>query len=800
MESIKTYGFRGEALSSICALSEIVIITRHHTAEYGNKLSFDHEGKITAQSICARNVGTTVIVKNFFKTLPVRKAEFFKNYRKDFTKMVQLLQEYCLVLTGVKIICTNQVKSGSRQTVLSTNGNSIMENIISIFGTKQSQEVIKIRCPTNDGSEDGIYTQESLLDIDNVLEIREKEVDNLNQARFKIEGYISNIEHSCGRSAKDRQYIYVNSRPVEIRPIIKMINEVYHRYNLKQFPFVFMNLKMEQSNVDVNLSKDKRQVAICDDKILHLVVKKSLLNTFGDLPSKFRLGKINSVVKNLNESINTEESSDDDDEILMVEPNSNFGASLKQWKINPNDPIPKPSSKRRIEKSDVHSSRAEKVQKIDSFFQKTQTNSELSFDENDESNNEILSQFSTTKIESTQSRQTTARELSDFTYKNKQNNEPLSVEKENELDEDFKISCKTIPSQNTLKFEMISSTTDENEQAKNIPEANEDLSESIDDLEKEFISLNDSQNKQNSSVLMTNFKIPNKIDKPILSVSNNEYYETDKPKTTEMFMRHKVRINLNTIKKEVKLEEEAHEKMMIESKKKSYKLKFKETIDPSKNKKAETELETEIKKEMFCRMSVIGQFNLGFIIAKLDSNLFIVDQHATDERYNFEDLQKSFKIQTQKLIYPEKLELTAIQEDIVMENIDIFLKNGFKFEINTDALPTQKIKLISRPFSKNWEFGREDIEEMIFFLQDAPKTFIRPSRITTMLASRSCRKSVMIGDALTKRQMMKLLSHMGEIDHPWVRYLFILLYAMNFKVSSFRTVHMEDLQFVIFKI
>lgn len=49
-------------------------------------------------------------------------------------------------------------------------------------------------------------------------------------------------------------------------------------------------------------------------------------------------------------------------------------------------------------------------------------------------------------------------------------------------------------------------------------------------------------------------------------------------------------------------------------------------------------------------MIIIGQFNKGFIIAQLDADLFIIDQHASDEIYNFETLQKTTKMQTQNLI------------------------------------------------------------------------------------------------------------------------------------------------------
>ena len=166
-------------------------------------------------------------------------------------------------------------------------------------------------------------------------------------------------------------------------------------------------------------------------------------------------------------------------------------------------------------------------------------------------------------------------------------------------------------------------------------------------------------------------------------------------------------------------------------------------------------------------MDILGQFNLGFIIAKLQSDLFIIDQHATDEKFNFETLQKSCIIQNQKLIHPQNLELTAVGESILLDNLDIFEKNGFSFEIDHSKPGGRKVRLTSIPHSKNWEFGSEDIEELIFMLSDAPGTMCRPSRIRSMFASRACRKSVMIGTALSETQMKKLVTNMGTIEQPW---------------------------------
>ena len=250
--------------------------------------------------------------------------------------------------------------------------------------------------------------------------------------------------------------------------------------------------------------------------------------------------------------------------------------------------------------------------------------------------------------------------------------------------------------------------------------------------------------------------------------SSQECFEVDSYKLNDSFISSKIKITLDSIRQMALLEEKAEETLKSEKKLKKLKLRFKEsTIEPSKNKKAEAELEMEFNKEMFSEMEVLGQFNLGFIIAKVNSDLFIVDQHASDEKFNFEDLEKKMKLQTQQLVVPERLELSSIQEITLLENLKIFEMNGFKFLIDEAAEPGRKVKIHSKPFSKNWEFGKEDIEEMIFMLDEAPNVLCRPTRIRTMLASRACRKSVMIGTALTKKQMKTLLEHMGGLDHPW---------------------------------
>nr|CAD7203615.1 unnamed protein product [Timema douglasi] len=200
--------------------------------------------------------------------------------------------------------------------------------------------------------------------------------------------------------------------------------------------------------------------------------------------------------------------------------------------------------------------------------------------------------------------------------------------------------------------------------------------------------------------------------------------------------------------------------------------KFHADINPSKNTIAEQELKKEISKDMFAKMSIVGQFNLGFIVVRLRADLFIIDQHASDEKYNFEKLQRDTALRNQRLVIPQKLELTAVNEGILIENVEIFRNNGFDFLIDKEAESSRRVQLTAIPMSKNWHFGKEDIDELLFMLQDSPHTMCRPSRVRAMFASRACRKSVMIGTALNLSDMRRLVDHMGEMDQPWVGFIY----------------------------
>lgn len=91
-------------------------------------------------------------------------------------------------------------------------------------------------------------------------------------------------------------------------------------------------------------------------------------------------------------------------------------------------------------------------------------------------------------------------------------------------------------------------------------------------------------------------------------------------------------------------------------------------------------------------MQVVGQFNLGFIIARLEDDLFIIDQHATDEKFRFEKFSDETKLRTQKLIVPKSLNFSALNETILIEHRQTFEDNGFTFKINEQGRDLQTFR------------------------------------------------------------------------------------------------------------
>ena len=138
LTSLKTFGFRGEALSSLCAVSDLHINTaREDEAPKGTRLDFEVSGRLKGTQVVASQKGTTVVVGTVFKNLPVRRQELVRNIKREYSKVLGLSQAYACISTNVKFSVSNVIGKGKKTVSFATKPNkTTRENIANVFGAK----------------------------------------------------------------------------------------------------------------------------------------------------------------------------------------------------------------------------------------------------------------------------------------------------------------------------------------------------------------------------------------------------------------------------------------------------------------------------------------------------------------------------------------------------------------------------------------------------------------------------------------------------------------------------------------
>ncbi|KAH8804771.1 hypothetical protein F5884DRAFT_425217 [Xylogone sp. PMI_703] len=269
LENLQTFGFRGEALSSLCALSNFSMITcLAADAPKGSKLEFEVSGKLKDTSMVAAQKGTTVIVENLFKTLPVRRRELERNIKREWNRVIGVLGQYACIQTGVKLTVTQQHPKGKKTVLFSTKGNrTTRENIANVFGAKALASLVPLDLKLDLDPTDGPSLKPNTRDDPEKQDIR-------------ITGHISRPNYGEGRQTPDRQMFFVNGRPCGLPQFAKAFNEVYKSYNTHQSPFIFANIELDTHLYDVNVSPDKRTILLHEQSRMLESLKTALIELF----------------------------------------------------------------------------------------------------------------------------------------------------------------------------------------------------------------------------------------------------------------------------------------------------------------------------------------------------------------------------------------------------------------------------------------------------------------------------------------------------------------------------------------
>ncbi|KAF6007796.1 hypothetical protein HII13_004467 [Brettanomyces bruxellensis] len=699
VETVSTFGFRGEAMSSLCAISDVIITTATaKTTPQAWCVEFNQMGRISSKKMASRPIGTTVEISKLFERLPVRRIDLVKNIKREYHKAIAFLQCYALVSTGVRMIVRHIDARGRKSVVFSTSGSKeLKRNITSLFGS---------------GGAHGLEA------VDFTVSVPANFHQGVQEIRFS--GFISNASFGQGRSSSDRQFWYINGRPVHLPRFSKAVNETYKKFNHLQYPMIVLVLFMDQKFVDINVTPDKRTVMVSNEtKILEsLRVKLDDIFSSNDV----RIPVNDNVTERISERNNSVRQFTLESFSLKSDDTSSIPNTDKDDEISDS----KDETEREKDENESRKGENELV-KVQEEPEEVRNEHEMVQDEHE------LVQDEPEKIE-------------DEPEKVQNKYEKIEYDPEREVEEFSTIADDNIKETSSFEKEKVQSTYSQSTSPILSPTIEVSRQESLPDFKLE------------SSPIRTN-------------MSRNDIIDSTQKKVEKVcFTTFGREREIDSSKFDMKLR--FLKRMRLVEQESSSKRQRLDDITDTNN--AEKLLTLTVTKSDFMEMKIIGQFNLGFILVTRKNrntgsvDMFIVDQHASDEKYNFERLQRDTKFQSQPLVVPQVLELNAVDEMIVSNNVDLFEKNGFKIRVKDDESTGRKIELLALPFSKNTQFNLMDFYELINMVrEDEGNSSLRPTKVRSMFAMRACRSSIMIGRALKRSTMTKVIRHLSGLDKPW---------------------------------
>lgn len=253
LEHIASLGFRGEALSSIAAVSQVELITKTPSAISGNRYVIEGGVEHSLEELGAPE-GTTFLVRNLFYNTPAR-SKFLKSDTTEANYIHTLMEQLALSHPEIsfKYIQNKQVK-------LHTSGNySVKDVIYSVYGRDIAKALLEVE-------------QENSF--------------------MKITGFVGKPEIARGNRSFENYYI--NGRYVKNNIITKAIENAYKGFLMQhKFPFVSLRMEMEGNDLDVNVHPAKREVRFAREQEVYDAIYDTVRNalTRREMIPKVTLGQ-----------------------------------------------------------------------------------------------------------------------------------------------------------------------------------------------------------------------------------------------------------------------------------------------------------------------------------------------------------------------------------------------------------------------------------------------------------------------------------------------------------------------------
>ncbi|HCC08114.1 MAG TPA: DNA mismatch repair endonuclease MutL [Clostridiales bacterium] len=236
LSNILSMGFRGEALASIAAISQVEIITKEHNELTGVRMQIDG-GIVTEEGEVGCPEGTTMVVKNIFYNTPVRR-KFLKTEMTEAAYIEEILSKMALGHPEISFKFIN-----NSNVVFYTSGNNDLNNVIfNIYGRDITKKLLEIN------------------DYEN---------------NIRVEGFVGKPE--VNRANRMYENFFINGRYIKSTAIENYVEDAFKPYMMiKRFPFCVLKINMLPDEVDVNVHPTKIEVRFKEEKKVCIAVYQAI--------------------------------------------------------------------------------------------------------------------------------------------------------------------------------------------------------------------------------------------------------------------------------------------------------------------------------------------------------------------------------------------------------------------------------------------------------------------------------------------------------------------------------------------
>lgn len=253
LQRIGTLGFRGEALSSIAAVSRVDLRTATRPGD-GYRVRIEG-GRVVSAEPCAHPQGTTIEVSDLFFNVPARR-KFLKSVRTELRRATEVVQGYALTRPTVGLVLRHEGRKLLETTVGVVGPEGARERVAEIFGSSLAENLAEI--PAAGIGDEVIW------------------------------GLVGSPKTTRGR----RYFTFVNRRLVRDRALMATFyRSVREEWKTEEFPVLFLFLDLPADSVDVNVHPQKAEVRFRDPQLLDRVartLKDGLAKAFGEASAPLR--------------------------------------------------------------------------------------------------------------------------------------------------------------------------------------------------------------------------------------------------------------------------------------------------------------------------------------------------------------------------------------------------------------------------------------------------------------------------------------------------------------------------------